>query len=363
LRQKPKPVLFETAHALSPQTTEPTCRKTLCKLQVDSNGDLTGLQECDFDDYPQLSTNECTYNPVGGACINNTCVQSQFPDRDNDGYPSNDDCDDGNYFINPGVFETCHDGIDNNCNQKIDCADDFGCVLDAGCQPTPPIASGNCDPGAARNCTISRGQWNSETCICTFRSTGGGGGSGICPWCPSPILIDVSGNGFSLTTAQGGVVFDLNSDGIADPLSWTEFGTDDAFLVLDRNGNGRIDNGAELFGNFTPQNPSANPNGFLALAEYDKTENGGNSDGQIDSRDAIFGWLRLWQDVNHNGISESGELSALPALNVESISLNYKQSKQVDPYGNEFHYRAKIDDTRHSHVGRWAWDVFFVYLH
>jgi hypothetical protein len=176
----------------------------------------------------------------------------------------------------------------------------------------------------------------------------------------SPIVIDTDGSGFHLTDAQDGVWFDFYGTGQPIKISWTTAGSTNAWLVLDRNVNGTIDNAAELFGNFTPQPFSANKNGFIALAEFDKSGAGGNEDGKIDSQDVIFNSLRLWTDANHNGISDPDELHTFAELGLATLSLDYREAKRTDRYGNEFRYRAKIKDVNGAQFGRWAWDVFLV---
>lgn len=182
------------------------------------------------------------------------------------------------------------------------------------------------------------------------------------PVCSS-IIIDVGGNGFSLTNAANGVLFDISGTGRPVQIGWTAQGSNIAFLALPGI-DGLVHNGRQLFGNFTFQPQSNNPNGFAALAVYDDPKNGGNGDGLIDSRDTIYPYLRLWIDANHDGICQPEEMHTLASLGVTSISLNYKLDRRVDQYGNVLRYRGKLntETPSGSAVNRTAYDVFFVTL-
>ena len=276
--------------------------------------------------------------------IDSNCVPC--PDADGDGYYDSacggNDCDDTKAAVNPGAsentFTKCKDGWDS---------DDNDCDGLTNCE----------DPGC----------WNTFACQCPPENCGEGTTPGSYPDCGcvpiSPVVVDVAGNGFNLTNAATGVPFDFNGDGIVERLSWTAWNSDDAWLVLDRDQNGTIDNGTELFGNITPQSsppPGMGKNGFNALVEYDKAAKGGNADGLITERDAVFRNLLLWQDTNHNGISEPDELRTLNQLGLTGIECDYKESKRRDRYGNVFRYRAKVRDARNTQIGRTAWDVFLL---
>ena len=160
----------------------------------------------------------------------------------------------------------------------------------------------------------------------------------------SPLIFDEDGNNqIDLTSAEDGVQFDLNGDGHKEQVAWSQAKGDktDGWLALDRNGNGAIDNGKELFGD---QFGAAN--GYQELAKFDI-----NADGKIDKNDAVFKELRVWKDTNHDGVSQADELVNLTAGGVESIDLGFAESTAKDAHGNELRQQASFTRTDSKAAG------------
>jgi Ca2+-binding RTX toxin-like protein len=144
----------------------------------------------------------------------------------------------------------------------------------------------------------------------------------------SPIVLDLDGDGVETLPTADGVPFDHYGDGSRERSGW--IGSDDGLLVWDRNGNGQIDNGSELFGNRTPlRGGSVAANGFAALASWDD-----NADGRIDANDILWSSLRVWRDRNGDGMSTPGEIAVLSDLGVTAINTAYVNSTGVDAQGN-----------------------------
>ena len=155
-----------------------------------------------------------------------------------------------------------------------------------------------------------------------------------------PIVIDFNKNGITSTKLNNTVYFDHDNNGFKEATAWIE--KDDGLLALDKNGNGKIDNGNELFGNHTISNTiygytdKKATNGYEALKAYDL-----NNDNVIDEKDEIFNKLKIWKDKNSNGITDEGELSSLTHNNIKSIDLNYKEIA-MDENSNTVKQSSKV---------------------
>ncbi|WP_370580336.1 hypothetical protein ABX022_16580 [Snodgrassella alvi] len=152
----------------------------------------------------------------------------------------------------------------------------------------------------------------------------------------SPIIIDMNGDGVK-TTAQGKhTYFDHDGNGFAENTGWVD--SNDALLVLDRNQNGLIDDGKELFGSNTLLSSGKKAqNGFEALAEFDE-----NRDGVIDTADSVWSRLQLWQDKNQNGFVDEGELLSLSNTQITAIGLKYLKDDKKDENGHEHRETSQV---------------------
>lgn len=175
----------------------------------------------------------------------------------------------------------------------------------------------------------------------------------------SPIVVDLAGDGFQLSGVEDGVTFDLATLSEApEQIAWTLEGTNDAWLSLDRDNNGLIDDGSELFGNYSDQPeplPGRKRNGYAALGLFDT-----NADGVISRSDPVYADLRLWTDTNHNGISESSEMSTLESHGITGLGTDYRAHRRFDPQGNLWRFSARVYVDQSSQVGLRSFDVFLV---
>ena len=170
----------------------------------------------------------------------------------------------------------------------------------------------------------------------------------------SPLIIDLDGDGIVTRHKDEGVYFDLDNNGSAERTGWKNGG--DAYLALDLNGNGIIDNGGELFGDYTLLgNGTRAKDGFAALRQYDL-----NKDGVIDENDEIWSSLRLWIDGNENGLSEEGELKTLSEMGIAAIKLT---TTTVNTYDENGAYLTDIAtvifaDGRETVIGDYWFDSY-----
>ena len=165
----------------------------------------------------------------------------------------------------------------------------------------------------------------------------------------SPLILDLNGDGVRTQHWASNTLFDIDADGTLERTGWISEG--DGLLTLDRNADGIINDGSELFGNATTlADGSKASDGFAALAELDS-----NRDGRIDANDEVFTSLRVWMDANKDGVSQSGELYSLSSLGIASINLDAQQTRELNN-GNWIGLHGSYQTTDgevHSIVDAW----------
>jgi hypothetical protein len=189
---------------------------------------------------------------------------------------------------------------------------------------TTPLNGGECSPAALCAALGPDYYWNGSECVYTPGS---------------PIIVAIGrGQRYTLTSAEDGVLFDIDGDGSPEQIAWTPAGSSLAFLAIDRNHDGVINSGKELLGNYTVLGAT---NGFEALRLLNLMSNGNVEKGSISAEDPLFERLLLWVDTNHNGISEPSELHPA-SLYLSEVGLGYQYSNRVDEFGNAFRYRGWV---------------------
>ncbi|MEW5949278.1 MAG: hypothetical protein AB1711_07675 [Thermodesulfobacteriota bacterium] len=168
----------------------------------------------------------------------------------------------------------------------------------------------------------------------------------------SPIVLDLDGDGVETANVRECVYFDHDGNGFNEQTGWAA--PDDGILVSDRNGDGIINDGKEVFGNQTIlEDGTTAANGFQALADLDD-----NLDGKIDAGDAAWTSLKVWQDVDGDGFSAADEFHTLDELGIQSINTGYVDSTFIDAQGNE--HRQIGSFTKTDGTTGTATDVWFL---
>jgi hypothetical protein len=181
----------------------------------------------------------------------------------------------------------------------------------------PAKESPGCIPGSPPAGDGADGYWTWNATDCTWDWTRLGS---------TPIVIDTDGSGFRLTSASGGVYFDFYGNGHPIQIAWTAPGSANGWLALVRPGT-TITSGQQLFGNITPQPPSSDPNGFLALAVYDRPDQGGTGTGSSTPR-MPFGLTFLFESMPTMMVSSSRRSCA------HSTASGYIRSVSITPRPN-----------------------------
>jgi hypothetical protein len=257
--------------------------------------------------------------PADASCVNQTVMEK--PSTPSSATSPTSDCDVNAIWVNSGG--------------------------NTGAYGTGSSGGGGGGDGGGTVCNNPCGSTCLDGAVCDYGSaycdsTSGG----LVPACPTcPIIVDAFGEGFHLTGLPEGVQFRvLPTNNTPSRMSWTDSRWRNGWLALDRNGNGKIDDFTELFGEFTPQPAGGVANGYAALAVFDDRSNGGNGNGRIDPEDSVFSRLVLWIDANHDGVSQPDEMYALKDLGIFEIGLTYAPSAYVDEFGNAFRFKSQIWD-------------------
>lgn len=166
----------------------------------------------------------------------------------------------------------------------------------------------------------------------------------------SPLILDLDHDSIETLSTSQAIHFDHDGNRFAETTGWVA--PDDGLLVWDRNGNGVIDDGSELFGNYASDaSGSRAANGFIALAALDD-----NHDGKIDAADAAFSQLRVWKNADSNATVSNGELLTLDAAGVQSLNLAYVGQSLTDAQGNQLLQTGSYvgsDGATHAMVDAW----------